>query len=613
MRWFVLLLGLALVVSGLYLRRQETPVASLEGLAAAPGTLRRTGSGPVVGAVTARGVQVWLGIPYARAPVGDYRWRTPRPPQPWDTPREATAFGPPCPQFASRLGVPDAEPGTLVGAEDCLSLNIFAPTDVDERASLPVMVFIHGGGNTVGSAQPYDGSRLAQEQGVIVVTLNYRLGVLGWFSHRALRGSARNALDASGNFALLDIRRALHWLRDNISAFGGNPGRVTLFGESAGGRNIFGLLASKPMSGLFHGAIIQSGTAGSYTLARAENPVDAPQPGHENSSEELLMRWLQTTSAVGTRAAARDTLQRLADADLVAYMRAMPLEELMAPLQSEGGMYDAPALFRDGTVLPAKPLLEVFADADGWNRMPVIAGTNRDEMKLFLALSPTHTKQRLGLFPAPRDPARYNTLAALYSRQWKAVGVDAPLAQMQRADPTLPLFAYRFDWDAMRSNFLADLPQLLGAAHGLELDFIFGPMFSRAVPGVLHDGNRAGYEALARSMRDYWAGFAYSGRPGGGRSAAQPQWPPWSESEPLNMVFDAPADGGPRAETLSVPVAAVKVELLGAQGLSDRERCGLYVDLFLDNNGVSELFDAREYQELGCGQFPSWGLAGFLR
>jgi para-nitrobenzyl esterase len=604
MRWLLLITGVVLVVSGLYLRWQEPPAGQLL-LVAEPGTLRDTDTGPVFGGYSAAGALAWLGIPYAAAPVGDARWRAPRAPAAWASPRQSTSFGPVCPQYASIFSGLSAEPGSLIGAEDCLSLNVFAPVGIDEGAALPVMVFIHGGGNTLGSARSYDASAFVQEQGVVMVTLNYRIGVLGWLSHGALRASAESPEDASGNYGLLDMIAALKWVQRNVASFGGDPGRVTVFGESAGGRNIYSLLASPLARGLFHGAIIQSGFPGTFTRERAENRIDDPRPGHPNGSHQLLTAWLGAGSADS-----RNAIARLSDADLAAFMRGLSVAELMAPVATPGGTYVIPTLFRDGVVLPEAPLTEVFADPSRWNTVPLLAGTNRDEMKLYLALSERHVRNRFGLIPTPRDVERYNALSAYLSDSWKAAGVDLPLAIISASDPDMDLYAYRFDWDDMRDNWLMDLPTLLGAAHGLELDFLFGPLFSRAAPGVFYAGNRDGRQRLGRSMRDYWAGFAYSGRPGSGRSATQTAWPRWRVDAPMVMLLDEPGDGGVRPERLSVTVDDIKARLRRDDGLPERLRCALYVDLYLNNNGLSELYDSRSYQAMGCGQFPSWSLAG---
>jgi len=610
--WLVLALGLILVGLGL-MPDGDRSARVLRLPEALPGSQRQTVSGPIIGGRAPSGAQVWLGIPYAAAPTGERRWRAPRPPAPWSEARPALRYGPVCPQFASPLSSIDAASGALIGDEDCLSLNVFAPAGADAGAGLPVMVFIHGGGNSIGSARPYDGSRFVQEQGVLMVTLNYRLGPLGWFSHAALRETAANPEEASGNFALLDLCLALAWVRDNIAAFGGDPQRVTLFGESAGGRNIYGLLASPLARGLFHGAIIQSGAAGSFSPARAESRADAVQPGHRNSSGELLLAWLEGSGLAERRAAALRNLEQLGGEEILAFMRGLDIETLLAPLATPGGMYRLPTLFRDGTVLPEEPLLEVFADPERWNRVPVIAGSNRDEMKLFLALDDEHVRRRFGLFPAPRDPERYARLAHYHSRQWRAVGVDEPLARMSRSDPQLPLYSYRLDWDAMRADALLDLPRLLGAAHGLELDFLFGPLLARVVPGIITDDNREGFEALGRTMRDYWAGFAYTGAPATGRSGVRSPWPLWSERRPRVMLLDEPGGGGLRSLAFSLRVADVKAELARDESLPERLRCALYVDMFLANGGLEQLFDPAEYRDLGCAQFRSGSLEGLSR
>lgn len=613
MRWTILIVGVVLVVAGLYLRWQDGADEDSLTLIAEPRTLRDTDAGPVVGGISPAGAQVWLGIPYAQAPKGELRWRAPRKPGAWLDPRAATEFAPPCPQFANGLSLSRMKPGTLIGSEDCLFLNVFAPAQIAPGADLPVMVFIHGGGNTQGSALPYDGSTFVQEQGVIMVTIQYRLGPLGWFSHRALREAGSTPEDRSGNFALLDMVAALKWVQRNIDAFGGDSGRVTVFGESAGARNIYSLLVSPLAEGLFHGAIIQSGYPGSFSLARAEHGASDPQPGHSNSSANLLLAWLQESSPGQDPAHAQESLERLPGARLLEFMRSLSTAEVLAPVWSAKGTYAAPALFRDGYVLPTRPLPDVFADGEGWNKVHLLVGSNRDEIKLYLAMSERHVQQRFGLFPQPRDPERYAILSRLHSDAWKAAGVDLPLTAISDASPEVPLYAYRFDWDDMLANWFVDLPELLGAAHALDLDFLFGPLISRVVPGVFHGANRERREALGAAMRDYWAGFAYTGRPGSGRSATRPVWPRWEAAHPRLMLLDETRDGGLRVEEVSVTVDGVKAAIGETQALPVRLRCAIYVDLFLHNNGLDELFDARQYQELGCGPFPARSLMGQSR
>ena len=271
-------------------------------------TLRRPPAGPVIGTGGRYGGDAWLGIPYARPPVGPLRWRAPQPPEPWQSRGRPPRFGAWCPQFATPMaGAVDRPPGTRVGAEDCLTLNVWAPSgrpDVAPRHGLDPRRR-----NVVGSAALYDGSRLASEHEVVVVGVNHRLGALGWFRHPKLNAD-RDAVERSGNFGTLDLVRALEWVRDNVAAFGGDPGRVTVFGESAGGHNVLSLLVAPRARGLFHGAIVQSGGTWNATVAEAENLRDAAEPGAARSGSEVLLLRLVAEG----RAADRDGARAVADA-----------------------------------------------------------------------------------------------------------------------------------------------------------------------------------------------------------------------------------------------------------------------------------------------------------
>jgi para-nitrobenzyl esterase len=616
MRRGLLLLGVLLVLGGLALRwLAPGPTPARAPLTAVPTALRPTAEGAVQGGRVPAGGLAWLGVPYAAPPLGPLRWRAPEPAARRAETLAALAHGPVCPQFAGPLSPGGgAEAGTIIGSEDCLTLDIYAPPGSEAGAQLPVMVWIHGGGNSIGSARQYDGSLLAREQGVVVVAVNYRLGVLGWLSHPALRSTAPDPASASGNFALLDLVAALRWVRANIDAFGGDPARVTLFGESAGGRNVIALLAAPPAAGLFHRAIVQSGFAGSWPRERAEHYADDPQPGASTSSAELLAAWLVNAGRAADRAAARRVAAALPPADIGTFLRGLSPAALLAPLATETGLYRAPQLFRDGTVLPAGPLLGAFADPAGWHRVPLLAGSNRDEMKLFLALDPAHVKRWLGLLPRRRDPARYELLARYHSDAWKAFGVDELLLRAATGPAAPALYAYRFDWDDTRESWLADLPSLLGAAHALELDFLFGPVVGRAVPGIAHDGNAAGRAALGQAMRGYWAAFARDGAPSRGGDPARPPWPAWSPTSPRLLLLDSPEGGGLQVSKQLLTAETLKSRLADDPALAPgRFRCALYVDLFLANGGAREFFSPREYQALDCGQFPPWSLAGEAR
>jgi para-nitrobenzyl esterase len=253
-----------------------------------PASQRQTTSGAVIGFSESPKTFSWLGIPFAKPPLGELRWRAPQPPDAWTGVRDALAPGSACPQMANPLGdQPGAKKGTVIGHEDCLYLNVYAPrSSPDEAANrrLPVMLWIHGGGNSVGHAGSYDGSSLAGTYNVVVVTANYRLGPLGWFRQAALVADAQDEDGRSGNWGTLDQIRALEWVRDNAAAFGGDPNNVTIFGESAGGNDVMALLLSPRAAGLFHRAISESGGTNSAPLARAENLVDDPTPGDGQSS-----------------------------------------------------------------------------------------------------------------------------------------------------------------------------------------------------------------------------------------------------------------------------------------------------------------------------------------
>lgn len=247
-------------------------------------------------------------VPYAKAG----RWQAPKPIAPWQTLFEANEFG----QFCSQYGAPavTVNPlkwGEILCSEDCLYLNIWAPrfasSDLAQLQVLPVMVWIHGGGNTAGRADSYQMARLAATEKVIVVSIHYRLGVFGWFSHGALRDTAHNHADGSGNYGTLDMIQSLQWVKENISVFGGNPDNVTVFGESAGGRNVLSPMAKD----LFHRAIVQSGLSETTTIAQAENTIDADESGFDTSSSELLIKLLMADNKAVSREQAKQQLAEM--------------------------------------------------------------------------------------------------------------------------------------------------------------------------------------------------------------------------------------------------------------------------------------------------------------
>jgi para-nitrobenzyl esterase len=516
-----------------------------------PATLRQTASGPVIGSIEPDGTHAWRGIRYAAPPVGALRWRAPQPPQPWTDPLEATAHGAMAPQVAGLLApVPRAQFGQVVGAEDCLTLNVFAPARASHAtppgaSRQPVMVWIHGGGNAVGTAASYDVARnLAAEDGVVVVTVNYRLGVLGWFTHPALQDDpAVTPEERSGNFALLDLVAALRWVRENIAAFGGDPDCVTIFGESAGGQNVLLLLASPLARGLFHRAIAQSPVAESFALHDAVHGADSLIESHRQGALRVAERL--GAPSQGTA----DFLRSLSPAQLIG-----------AFATGSVGIYLAPRPARDGVTLPVAPLAEVFAGGD-WNRVPVILGTNRDEMRTFLADKPEHSRLLFGQIPLLHDRAAYLAESGFQSRAWRALHVDA-MADAMLAGGHADTWTYRFDWDeAPRVPWLR--PDLsLGAAHAMEMAFAFRDragafdLFKVNTPF-----NRAGRMELVQAMGDAWTSFARSGAP----TLRSISWPRRGLGVGADsLVFDTVRDGGLRLARLRTDLAALKRELFGA-------------------------------------------------
>ncbi|MBB3047362.1 para-nitrobenzyl esterase [Litorivivens lipolytica] len=558
-----------------------------------PQSLRKLPAGEIVGYRDKFETHAWRGVPFAQPPVGELRWKAPRSLASWSGQRNALEVGPPCVQFwGGSAGVPGDE-GELVGSEDCLTLSVWAPAMLPTElaaAQLPVMVWVHGGGNSVGTGNTYNGHHLAGSQQVIVVTVNYRLGVLGWFSHEALRNEDASAEDVSGNYGLLDIVAALKWVKSNIAAFGGDPDNVTVFGESAGGRNVYALIASPSASGLFHRAIVQSGSTLTVERSWAENTSDQSPRGAPNSSGNVI----QALREAGV-------LSTVTESSL----RALSIADLHSVFEAGGfGMYSIPSNIRDGKVLPLTSLQAAFASGSGYNRVPIMVGTNRDESKVFMAQDETLVTQRFGLFPTVKDQEHYDTLAALYSDQWKVLSVDEP-ARLLAANDGPNVYAYRFDWDETPSNWLVDMPSVLGAGHALELGFVFGDFEGGiSLPFLYNEENLPGREQLSQTMMGYWGEFARSGDPGRGNGQS-PQWEPWDAQHEVRMVFDTDADNGVRMVSESDSVSALKQRLTSSIASHDL-RCKIYVELFLTGFQSREYWSQQEYTAAQCSEIDPY-------
>ena len=536
-----------------------------------PTSRRQAPAGIFLGTRDVSGNHAWRGIPYAESPSGDRRWRAPVPAAPLATDFEAIEPGAACPQFASRFGGESGPNKELRGQEDCLTLDVYAPNDLSPDETLPVMVWIHGGGNTIGNSYFYQGAELVRHGRVVVVAIQYRMGPLGFFRHASLREGTQ-PVEGSGNFAILDMIASLRWVQENIRAFGGDPNNVTIFGESAGGRNVYSLLLAPQAAGLFHRAIVQSGSLGASTAEEAENAVDDNPPGHARSSTEILYTLLQQDGSVSDRPAARARLAQMSDSATASYLRSKTTAEIFAAY-ADGemlGMIDMPRTLRDGTVLPTGNPLETLK-AGQFNQVPVIVGTNRDEQKLFLAADPEMTTEWLGWLPRIKNPRRYEAFARHASRNWKAVGADEPAAAM-RAGGHPDVWVYRFDWDEEGTLLGTDFSQLIGAGHAIEIPFVFGNYDMGSELSLLFtEENEPGRKELEEAMIGYWTTFARTGEPASGGAAGRTAW----KNGPEFLILDTRAGGGLRHSGETLTEEMILEGIRNDNDLSAGEKCHL--------------------------------------
>jgi para-nitrobenzyl esterase len=478
---------------------------------------------------------VWKAIPFAAPPVGELRWRAPREPVPWAGIRAAREFNPGCTQFNPIVG-------GIRGSEDCLVLNIWRPQTREQ--GLPVYVWIHGGGNSIGSSvmvNEYRGNRLAHASNMVFVSLNYRLGPFGWFTLPALREGI-SPEDDSGNYGTLDIIQALKWIRDNIAAFGGDPHTVAVTGESAGGMNVLSLLISPLAEGLFSRAIAQS------SPAATREPADG-----EKRAQGVFLKLLVNDRRARTPEEAAGVAAAMGPQAVRAYLRSKSDRQIMGCYASSGvGMVDNPAIYRDGHVIPFEGL-DALSTSPTAAKVPLLIGSNREEMKLFLAFG--------------RNPPWKSDLAAAAarygSRRWKAGGVDAIARRLSARAHVPRVWAYEFAWGAPDEKGESPMPcawgRRLGAFHSLEIPFFLG---HETVDVVLHQfvftpGNRPGRTALSAAMMDYAASFVRTGDPNRSGSGL-PVWQSWSNE-----------DGGAKSLVLDADARAARIEMSDAEETED--------------------------------------------
>jgi para-nitrobenzyl esterase len=485
------LVAAGLLIGGAGMARAHSPAASAT--QSEPGSSLKpikvkVRSGQLAGR-TDGDVASWKAIPYAAPPVGALRWRPPQPIAAWRGVRAADTVGPICEQ---EYNATDNGVGPLPKSEDCLTLNVWAARSA---ARAPVMVWIHGGGfvNGSGTAALYDGSALAR-QGVVVVTLNYRLGRFGFFAHPALAAGPQG--EASGNYGLMDIIAALGWVRDNIDRFGGDPGQVTIFGESAGGVAVNDLMVSPRARDLFSKAIVESGLGreGAYTFAQAQAAGQAV----------TAKAGLQDPSAAQLRALPADAILAWGGVDL---------------MKGEGPMID-------GSLLPMRPA-EAFAQGReapvpylvGWNRLEAPLPATLAE--LVLAANPKVSADLMAslksAYPSPEAYADNIASDLLF------VEPARNLAQWHARNGH-PTFAYQF------SVLPSAATGLKGTPHAAERQYVFDTLNASPWPTDANDA------AQARLVSAAWARFAKSGAPG-------LDWPRYTAQAERMLEF---TNSGPR-------------------------------------------------------------------
>ena len=464
----------------------------------------------------------WLGIPYAQPPVGDLRWRAPQDPTPWEGVRPTQGFCSACPQYGGLMGFMDANTfGKPVGSEDCLYLNIWRPKS--DTGNLPVLFWIHGGGNWSGQANMtmYHGANFAARENMIFVSINYRVGAVGWFTNPSLRTG--DPLDASGNYGTLDLIKALTWVQNNIEAFGGDPGNVTIDGQSGGAQNVFSLLVSPMAEGLFQKAIAQSGGPGSITLADGDKV-----------SSTVLDKLFELDNVPA------DDPRRN---DPATYLRNKPWQDIYACLTpGVAGMLGGgwSSIFEDGAVISDN--ISDRIDKGDFRHVPMIFGSTKDEAKIFLPLVVSKLKNGdvpvevafheliMNFDPDNPDLALSDVLSPLWLLLYDPLAnfTDA-LAQKMSTDSLAnklaaqqdDLYVYEFAWDEEP----APLDTLVGAGHAIEIPFAF-INFGRTADDLFRfawsSTNLPGRLKLSDAMSGYWAQFCRTGDP---NSSGGYPWP----------------------------------------------------------------------------------------
>ena len=464
-----------------------------------------------------KGSWCWKGIPYADPPIGPLRWKAPLDPTPWIGTRKTRKFGNSAAQFMPFLGP--------IGSEDCLYLNIWRPKSPENM--LPVYFYIHGGGNSIGSSAEvgYYGNAVVEKSNLLYISVNYRLGPMGWFIHPAVTNNG-SPEDKSGNFGTLDLIKALEWVRDNIEAFGGDPKNVTIAGESGGAFNVLSLLISPLAKGLFHHAIAESGLSHISSTNMAES-----------QSTDLLINLLIEDHKAKNQIEAKKVIDKLSEKEVNEFLRSKSAFKISKCIPKiDFGMAEWRTIFTDGIIIP-KEGYEIFSSGDWANKVPIIIGCTKDELKLF------------GNFrkDPPKNTRKYDLVWSYRSLLWRVSGLDSLVSKMF-SKTNIPIYAYRFDWGSPDKDGMSVLPKEmgrnLGAHHAAEIPFFLGMGNSSIflLIGKTHTKrNRLGRERLTDLCMKYLANFTRTGNP---NEDGLPYWYPWDNAKGKDkiLVLDAGID-----------------------------------------------------------------------
>ncbi|WP_420475591.1 carboxylesterase/lipase family protein [Noviherbaspirillum sp. ST9] len=537
-------------------------------------TTRATEYGWIDGAVDAGSKTLsWKGIPYAKPPVGELRWRAPADPDKWNSVLSTKAFGNACSQYGRIYG-PGANNrydetigttlNTAVGHEDCLYLNIWRPANNGKK--LPVIVFFHGGSNVSGyTADPmYEGANLAQRANAVVVTVNFRLGILGFLNQPQLK-TGTDADTQSGNFAILDSIKSLEFLQRNIENFGGDPGNVTIMGESAGAINVYALLTSPRLANaptkLFHRAVPLSGGLSLATnLPPGTVPTMSPASTYALQGNALLHQLLIVDGKATDVPSAQAYVASQTEQQIAAYLRSKTPAQLFSvlltrlALQGLAGSGPIP----DGAIVASNPVNAIYAQQ--YVKVPVLAGNTRDEGKLFPSFLPlvggtgsaravtdaqlfanhfsykpndppqTAIEQWIApsYLPADAPVTGFTARAEQFNRIFFLASRDNILNALKAKQPDV--WYYRFDWDEQPSPWNV----IYGAAHLFDLPFVFGNFSPSLMANIMNTtANKPGRLELSDAMMRSIGAFAKHGNPN--NDSLGVYWPTW----PTGLTFDA--------------------------------------------------------------------------